>query len=186
MGNPMLLAAEGGGNAPILPHDLNEVIWGSIAIILVVSLIVWKGGPAIKAMWNGRIERLAGELDAAAAAKVTGEAELAAVEQRIADAAGERERIRSEATESAAAVREQLAARAVEDAAAVRRRGAADLTSSQQQVSVDLESELADLAVGAAEAVVTSNLDAATQAELVERYIASLAAGDLADTGGQR
>lgn len=186
MGNPMLLAAEGGGNAPILPHDFNEVIWGSLAIIIVVSLIVWKGGPAIKSMWNGRIERISGEIEAAAAARAAAEAELAQVEQRIADAAGERERIRDEALQSATAVREQLAARAVEDAAAVRRRGAADLAASQQQVSVDLGEELADLAVGAAEVVVTRNLDAVTQAELVERYIASLASGDLAESGGTR
>jgi F-type H+-transporting ATPase subunit b len=173
----VLLAAEGGHaveNAPIIPHDFNEVIWGSIAFLIVFGLIIWKGGPAILTMWYGRIGRLQGELETAASARTEAEQELATVSTRIADADSERARLRAEATASAEAVRQQVAARAVQDAEDIRRRGAADIESSKQQVSVDLSAELADLAVGAAEAVVTSNLDAATQADLVERYIASV------------
>ncbi len=171
----VLLAAEAGAeNAPIIPHDFNEVIWGSIAFIIVFALIVWKGGPAIKGMWNGRIERFEGELSSAAEARAEAEASLADVEGRIANAEAERERILNEAARNAEAVRAQLTERATQDAADVRRRGASDIEAAQAQVSADLSAELADLAVGAAEAVVANSLDQAAKEDLVEKYIASV------------
>lgn len=175
MQNPVLLAAEAGAeNSAILPHDFNEVIWAGSAFVIVMALIVWKGGPAIKAMWNGRIERLSTELDEAASTRAEAEAAKAEVEARIANVDAERERLRAEAALNAEAVREQVAARAVQEAEDIRRRGAADIEAAKAQVSVDLSSELADLAIGAAEQVVANSLDDATQADLVERYIASV------------
>ncbi len=175
MQNPVLLAAEAGAeNAPILPHDFNEVIWGSLAFIIVFALIIWKGGPAIKGMWSGRIERFEGELSSAASARAEAESSLADVESRIANAEAERERILAEADRNAEAVRAQLAERAAQDAADVRRRGVADIEAAKAQVAADLSSELADLAVGAAEAVVANSLDQAAKEDLVERYIASV------------
>ena len=65
--NPLLIAAEAGAkNGTIIPHDINEVIWGSISFLLVVALVAWKGRPAIVAMWNGRIERIRNEVTSAA------------------------------------------------------------------------------------------------------------------------
>ena len=86
MQNLLVLAAESGHkpNGAILP-EINEVIWGSIAFLIVAALIIWKGGPAIKKMWDGRIDRLRGELGDAAAARAEAEAEQAGVQQRIAD-----------------------------------------------------------------------------------------------------
>lgn len=175
--NLLVLAAEGGGHAEnsfILPHDINEVIWGSSAFLVVVTLLVWKGGPAIKNLWNGRIDRLSNELSEAATARMEAEAALADVEARIANADQERARIRSEALQTAAAVKEQIAARAQADAAELRARVAADAEASKAQVLADLKAELADLVVGAAQAVVARNLDSQTQAELIESYIANL------------
>lgn len=185
-----LLLAAGGvptPNGPIIPHDINEVIWGSISFTIVISLIIWKGGPAIKGMWNGRIERLSTELSDAETARSTAEAKLADVEHRIANADAERDRIRSDAAQNAVVLKDQIAARAVKDADDVRRRGVADVESSKQQVAVDLGAELADLAVGAAEAVVARNLDVGTQDELIERYITNVGSGLAGSApGGQR
>ncbi|WP_208027108.1 F0F1 ATP synthase subunit B family protein [Rhabdothermincola sediminis] len=177
MVNLLVLAAEGGGHAGngfILPHDFNEVIWGSSAFLVVAALLIWKGGPAIRNLWNGRIERLSNELSEAATARMEAEAALADVEGRIANADQERARIRSEAHQTAAALAEQIAARAEADAAELRARVAADAEASKAQAAADLKAELAELVVGAAEAVVARNLDGQTQAELVERYITSL------------
>ena len=57
-----VLAAEG-PNKTILPGDINEVWWASSAFIVVMTLLVWKAGPAIKNAWNARIQRISGELD---------------------------------------------------------------------------------------------------------------------------
>ncbi len=168
----MVLAAVGEPNGQILPHKIEEVFWGTAAFLIVMALTVWKGGPAIKGMWNGRIERLSGELDTAAEARANAEAELAQVEASIADADNERARILSDARETSETVKTQLVARASTDADDVRRRGLADIDATKFQATSDLQAEIGLLAMGAAEAVVSNNLDEATQTELIEGYIA--------------
>ncbi len=173
----IILAAEGHHepNGAIIPSDFNEVIWASIAFLLVAGLIIWKGGPAIKGMWNARIERIAKEVDDATEARSESEAKLADVQARIANADVERQRITTEATRTASAIAEQIAARTETDLVEIRARATADAEASRAQVEADLRSEIADLAVGAAEHVVNHNLDAATRNELVEAYITKVA-----------
>ncbi len=158
-------------NGWILPGDINEVIWGTIGFLIVFSLIVWKGGPAIKAMWNGRIDRIRTELETAAAARSEAEAKLAAVEASLADADNERQRIVAEAREAAVAVRAQIIAKAGTDAADLRARGSADVEAAKAQATHDLQAEIGVLAIGAAEAVVANALDASTQSQLIDNYI---------------
>lgn len=171
--NPLLILAaeEGAENGAILPHDINEVIWGSLAFFIVVFLIVWKAGPAIKGAWTGRIERIEGELGDAATSRSDAEGRLADVQARIADADAERQRILAEARQTAESLRAQLVAKAEADAEELKVRAAGDVEGAKQQVLSDLRAEVSSLALGAAEAVVSANLDATTQAELVEAYI---------------
>ncbi len=158
-------------NQTILPGDINEVWWATSAFIVVMALLVWKGGPAIKKAWNGRIERIAGELDDAATARAEAESQLTDVQGRIADADQERDRIRAEAGQTAANLAEQLEARTTADVAALHDRAAADAVSAKAQAEADLRAEIGTIALGAAEAVVTRNLDPDTQKQLIENYI---------------
>lgn len=169
----LILAAEGHHkpNGVIIPSDFNEVIWGSIAFLIVAGLLVWKGGPGIKNMWNARIDRIAKQVDDAAAARAEAEEKLAAVNSRIANAAEERQGIVAEATRTASAISEQIADRTESDLVEIRARASSDAQASRAQVEADLRSEIAALAVGAAERVVTHNLDEATRTELIESYI---------------
>jgi F-type H+-transporting ATPase subunit b len=153
-----------------------EVIWGSIAFFLVVGLIWWKGGPAIKNAWNGRIERIEGELDSAADAKAAAEVELATVRDSIANADSERQRILDEARAIAATLKAQLVERAQTEAAEIAARAAADVEASRAQARADLGAEVSTLAVGAAERVVAASLDDDTQRKLVEDYIQKVGA----------
>ena len=172
----ILAAEEGAENGAILPHDTNEIIWGSLAFFIVVFLLVWKAGPAIRDAWNGRIERISGELDEAAGSRATAEGELADVQGRIANADAERDRILTEARQTAASLEAQLVERATADAAELKERATADIESAKGQVLADLRSEVSRLALGAAEAVVEANLDDATQAQLIESYIEKVGA----------
>ena len=168
--NILILGAEH-PNGWVLPGDINEVIWGTIGFLIVFTLIIWKGGPAIKAMWNGRIDRIRTELDNAAASRAEAEAQLASVEASLADADNERQRIVAEARDTAVAVRAQIIAKASTDAADLRARGAADVEAAKAQATSDLQAEVAVLAIGAAEAVVANALDASTQSQLIDNYI---------------
>ncbi len=174
MNNLLILAA--GGQTENYAHlpPINELIWGGIAFFLVVGLLTWKGGPAIKKAWNGRIEGIQSELDQVEATRGKAEAELASVRTRIANVDSERERILDEARQSATALKAQLIERATTEAAEVRVRAAADIEASRAQAMADLSAEASALAIGAAEEIVKSNLDAETQRSLVEAYIAKV------------
>jgi len=159
MSHLLLLASEK-PNGFLLSSDLNEVIWGSIAFFIVLGLLIKFGGPAVKNGLTGRTERLAKELDDAAAAK----------------AEAQRQRILDEAATTAASLKAQLQAKADTDAAELVARATADVEASKGQALADLQADAASLALGAAEAVVNRNLDAATQTDLIESYISQVGA----------
>jgi len=171
---PIVVTATEKANSFLLSGDLNEVIWGSIAFFIIAGLLIWKAGPAVKSAMSGRTDRLAKELDDSAAAKGEAQTKLADVQRRIADAANERQRILDEAAQTAASLKTQLQAKADQDAADLVARSVADVEASKGQALADLQADAASLAMGAAEAVVTHNLDAATQADLIETYIAQV------------
>jgi F-type H+-transporting ATPase subunit b len=167
----LLVTATEKPNGFILPSDLKEVMWGTIAFLIILGLLVWKAGPAIKTALASRTERLAKELGDAAAAKAEAQAKLADVQHRIGDAANERQRILAEAVQTGESVKAQLMAKADVDAGDLVNRAGADIEASKSQALADLQAEAGALALGAAEVVVNRNLDAATQTNLIEQYI---------------
>ena len=173
---PIVVTAAEKSNGFLLSGDLNEVIWGSIAFFIILGLLIWKAGPAIKTALSSRTDRIAAELDDSAAAKGEAQTKLADVQRRIADAGNERQRILDEAAVTAANLKTQLQAKADQDAADLKARATADIEASKGQALADLQADAASLAMGAAEAVVNRNLDAATQAELIETYITQVGA----------
>jgi F-type H+-transporting ATPase subunit b len=176
----ILLAAEEGAHAAnnaILPHEIDEVIWGTIAFLLVAALLWWKGLPAAKNMAAARTERIAKELDDAAAERQAAESALTTLQQQISNSDEERARILAEADETAASLKAQLIAKADSDAVDVRRRAVEDAASAESQVARGLEVEVGLLALGAAEVVVANSLDDAAQSDLIDTYISRVGSG---------
>lgn len=174
--NLLLASAEHAENGFIIPGDTNEVIWGTISFTIIFLLFLWKGLPAVKVMWNARIDRIRNEVTSAAETRKAAEAKLAEVEANIANAADERQRIIAGARNDAQTVKAQIIARAGTDAADLRARGLADAEAAKAQATSDLQSEIGVLALGAAEKVVANSLDSATQAQLIDSYIDSVGA----------
>lgn len=175
--NALLFAAEE-GNGYWFPHDINEVIWGTIAFAIVFGLLAWKAGPALKAALAARPERIKAELDLAANARSAAEQSFADVKMALADADKERERILAEARETAERVKKDTVARARDEAVAIRERGESEIASARRQAQADLSAEVTRLALGAAEKVVESNLNDATQQDLIESYISQVGAAN--------
>ena len=143
--------------SPILPAT-NELIWGIISFVVLLFLM-WKFAyPGIKKGMDARSDRIRKSVEDADAAKSQSEATLEQYRAQLADAKNEAARIVEEA-----ALQTELGA--------MRERAAADIESSKAQAVADLRSEVARLAIGAAEVVVQRNLDSATQTQLVENYI---------------
>ena len=163
--------------SPILP-ELNEIIWGGGAFLILFVLMVKKGFPAVQGAMDARADRIRADLDEADQAKLDAQSVKAGYEARLADAKSEASRLIDEARGDAERVRADLVARAEADAAGIRERAAAESDAAKAQAIADLRTEVAAIALGAAERVVQSSLDAEVQAHLIDAYIDEVAGAD--------
>ena len=155
---------------PLLPSG-NELIWGSLAFLVLLG-IMWKFGvPAVKNMEQAREERIRNDLEGAEKARTEAEAEKAQYLAQIAGARDEAGRIIEEARQSAEQVRRDLIAKAEADAAEVRQRAESDIEVQRQRALTELRGDVAQLSIDLAERIVERNLDHDTQRQLVDSFI---------------
>jgi F-type H+-transporting ATPase subunit b len=161
---------------PIIPAT-NELIWGSLAfLILLVGM--WKFAlPSVQNMMNARTQRIRDNLDEAERTKADAERVLEDYQRQLADAKNESARIIEEARQTAEQMRRDLMARAEAEVQELRARTTDDVRAAQERAMSDLRAQVAELAVGAAEVVVQKNLDPETNRALVERFIEQVGAG---------
>ncbi|MXZ77029.1 MAG: F0F1 ATP synthase subunit B [Acidimicrobiia bacterium] len=161
---------------PILP-ERTEIIWGGLAFVILLALMYWKLFPPVKNLMEQRTQRIQDAIDDADRQRAEAAEVKANYEAELADAKAEAARIVDEARDQAATVRADLQARAEADIAEMRERAAADVEASKRQAIADLQSEVSDIALGAAEAVLGRSLeDPEMQRQLVDDYIARVGA----------
>jgi F-type H+-transporting ATPase subunit b len=156
--------------SPLKPEN-NEIIWGSLAF-LVLLVAMWKWGvPAVKNMEAAREERIRNDLEGAEKARTEAEAEKVQYQKQIADARGEAGQIIDEARQSAEQVRRDLVARAEQDANEIRERAQADIANQRTQAMASLRGEVTQLSIDLAGRIVERNLDNDTNRQLVETFL---------------
>lgn len=158
-------------NSVHLPGDLNEVYWGSIAFLIIAAVLVKLAGPAVRKALHKRTDDIRAEIEAAEAERRTAESALSEQRSGIGDIGADRQRLLSEANETAERLRVDIVARARTEAEGLRARALADIAAQRNQALGDLRAEVARLTRGAAEAVVRENLDEAAQRQLIDSYI---------------
>ena len=159
--------------SPLKPEN-NEILWGSAAF-LVLLVAMWKWGiPAVKNMEKAREDRIRTDLETAEHAKSEGEAALVQYRSQLADARSEAQRIIDEARQSAETVRKDLVARAEAEANEIRSKASDDIRLATERAKVDLHRQVASMSVELAGKIVERNLDANTQQQLIDSYIASV------------
>jgi F-type H+-transporting ATPase subunit b len=169
-----LLAAETQqAKNPILP-ETNEIIWGSLAF-LILLIGMWKFAfPAVTKMMNDRTERIRSNLDSAEKVKTEAQQILDEYQRQLADAKSEANRIIEEARQTAEALRRDLMQRAEAEVAELRQRSSEDIAAAQERALNDMRARIATLVIGAAEKVVERNLDRDTNNALIESFINSV------------
>jgi F-type H+-transporting ATPase subunit b len=160
---------------PLLPEP-NEIIWGGLAFVIVFFFVAKFGLPQIKGTMNARTERIRNDLQSAEDQKNEAETLLAEYRAQLNDARSEAGRIIEEARQAADQVRRDQEASLQAELAETRQRAVADIEAAKSQAMTDLRTDVAQIAIGAAESIVGRNLDDATQSQLVEQYIDELAA----------
>jgi F-type H+-transporting ATPase subunit b len=156
--------------SPLKPEN-NEIIWGSLAF-LVLLVAMWKWGvPAVRNMEKAREDRIRNDLESAERSRLEAEGEKEQYLAQIAESKNEGARIIEEARQSAEAVRRDLVARAEQEANETRQRAQADIANQRAQALAQLRDEVAQLSIDLAGRIVERNLDEETNRQLVNSFI---------------
>lgn len=176
-------AEEGGGHHDIDParsiHWLwpadAELIYGTIASVLIFGALFKFAGPAVKKAMAARTERIQTELDESAAAKEAAEAEAADIRRAAGDIDAERQRLFSEADAQAEALLAEGRSRLEQEVAELRSRADADIAAASGRANDELRAEISRLATVATDRVLVDGiLDDAAQQQLIENFIAKV------------
>ncbi len=160
--------------SPVIPA-VSEIIWGSVAFVIVAGGLIKFGFPAVKKGMQARELKIREDLASAEAAKQEANLKAQEYDDKLADARSEATRIIEEAKAQAATVEADLKKKAEADAQAIRDKANADAESIKSRALSDIQEQVADLSIDLAEIVVKKNLDKDSQLDLVNSYIADLA-----------
>jgi F-type H+-transporting ATPase subunit b len=153
-----------------------EILWGTLAFVIIFGLL-WKVAvPPIKKAMRGRTERIGRELDTAATGRAEAEAEANGIRQNLADIDEERQRILARAAETAQRMREEGVVRNDAEVADLEARADADMEAVRGRATSELQAQVAVWAADATELTVLSSLDDATLQQLVDDFIAEAGA----------
>ncbi len=175
---PLVLATaeaeETSGIDLLLPRDVNEIIVGIIAFIVVFGYI-WKvASPALNEMLENRQKAIKADLEAAEAEK----AEAAALKQdyaaQLSGAREESTRIVEDARQAGEAARADIVARAETEADGIKASAMAELASERERAATSMRREVAGLSIDVAEKLVGRTLDRDSQQALVDQFIDEL------------
>jgi F-type H+-transporting ATPase subunit b len=160
---------------PIFP-PLKELVPGTLASIIVFTLLAWKAGPIIRKSFRDRTEGIQKQLDDAAAAKTAADAEAIQIREAQGDIDAERSRLYAEADAQAEALLADGRARLAAEIAELEARAEADIASAAGRGNDELRTEIAKHSSVAVDAIVRDTLDDAAQQELIEGFIARVGA----------
>jgi F-type H+-transporting ATPase subunit b len=171
-------------SSPLWPERA-ELLYGTIASVIVVGILIWKAGPIVKKAMAARTEKIRGELDASAAARESAEAEAARIRQSLGNIDSERERMLAEADAQAAALLADGRARLDAEVAELEAKTESELAALGGRAADELRAEIARLASAAVEHVVARSLDDATQQRLIDDFIAEVGAMSPSTSGAR-
>ena len=163
---------------PILP-SANELLWGSIAFIIVFLLLVKFAFPNAAKALKDRTEKIRGDIEFAEKDREEAAQLLTDYRAQIAAAREESTRILDDARRTAEQVRSELRTKAEEESARMIERAREDIAGERERAIAEIRREVGSLAVDLAGRVIGDSLDRDRQLSLVDRYI-----DDLASSGG--
>ncbi len=166
--------------SPILPAS-NELIWGTIAFLILLFLMYRTVFPSINQAFKDRRANIEGKLEQAEKEREEAEQLLEQYRRRLRDAEDETQRILEEARSNAERVRRELLAKAEADAGRELDRARQAIRAERDQAIRQLRNEVGTLAVELATRVVGDSLDRDRQLRLVDEYIDEL--GNQAQAG---
>ena len=162
---------------PILP-DKAEMIYGTIAFVIVFGLL-WKFAfPALNKMLAERSSKIQGEMEKAEATRGEADQLLADYRTQLAGARDESNRIIEEARKTADQLRRDVQAQAQQEAQATVVRAQEEIRTERDRVFQELRGQVGEIAVELAGRVVGQSLDKSAHERLIDDYIDQVASGE--------
>ncbi|MDA0335243.1 MAG: F0F1 ATP synthase subunit B [bacterium] len=155
------------------PHP-GLILWTIITFVVVLVVLkakVW--GPLLAAL-DERERSIRDALESADRARAEALVQQADHEKRLVEAESQARQIVSEARAAAEKVGQQVMAAAKEDAERTAQRARESIQAEKRAALVELRREVADMAIGAAGAILNAELDAERNRKLADDFIADL------------
>lgn len=154
-----------------------ELIWGTIASIIIFGALIKFAGPMIKKAFRDRTAKVQGELDSSADDLAAAQTEAADIRRAAGDIESERQRLLADADVQAELVLTDGRARLEQEVIELEARADADIAAAGTRVNDEVRAEISRLANEATERVLAGGaIDDATQQQLIESYIQKVGA----------
>lgn len=171
----MLAAEAGESSLKVLPAP-DELLWGSIAFLLVVLALLKFAFPRMNAALQERTRRIQGQIEDAERTKREADQVLAEYRAKLNEARAEVQRIIDEGKKTAESLRADIVAKAETEAREIVARAQADVAGERDRAIQSLRETLGDLSVQLAARVIEKELRSTDEHRaLVDRAIAELA-----------
>ena len=176
----------------LLIPEIPDLVWGSLAFIVVLVVVIRFFVPRMNAMFDARAEAIEGGLKKAEEAQAGAQQALEQYNAQLAEARAEAGRIRDQAREDAKKIRAELVEQAQADANRIVANAQTQIEAERSAALTSLRTEVGSLALGLASTVIGESLnDDKRSAAIVDRFLADLetvdaAAADSGRAGSRR
>ena len=178
----LTIAAEESVN-PLVPA-LPDLVWGTLAFVIVLAFFWWKVLPSINKALDARADAIEGGIQRAEEAQAKAAAALEEYTAKLAEARGEAGAIRDQARADGVKIVAEAKETAQAEAARLTATAHAQVEAERQSTLVSLRSEVGTLALDLAGGVIGESLsDDARAQSVVDRFLAELEESEKAAAG---
>ena len=168
----MLAFASGGeGGGSLLDVNPGLIIWTVVTfviLLLILKKVAWK--PILNSL-SERENFIKESLDKAESARIEAEKLFEQNKANLEHAEEESQKIIDQGREYAEQLKNQIVVESKEEAKKIITDAAAEIERKNQEAFNSLKSQIADIAINAAEKIIRENLDKEKQEKLVDKYI---------------
>lgn len=161
-----------------------DLIWGTLAFVIVLVFFIWKVLPRLNAGLDARRNAIEGGLKRAEEAQAGAQEALENYNAQLADARAEAAQIREQARADGAAILAELKEQASAEAARIAANAQVQIEVERQAALLSLRAEVGALALDLASKVIGEALsDDKKSVAIVDRFLADLDADTKAKAG---
>ena len=167
----------------LLIPELPDLVWGTLAFVIILVIVVRLFVPRMTAMFDARADAIEGGLKRAEEAQAGAQQALENYNSQLAEARAEASRIRDAAREDAKKIRAELVEAAQADANRIVANAQTQIEAERTSALVSLRAEVGTLALDLATGVIGEALDDdARAAAYVDRFLADMELVQSAET----